>query len=996
MPILSMAQTVQNKSIHKTKLVDVQISSEVHAMVANSKATRTAVEQKMTSDVLEVVKQYQVNGNTLQKRPGQLTPQSFSPIQPASHPKVDTLDRVYVYLHLIKGHSSAEVIPVLTSLGGEADFINDKFLLIQAWVPVVKLSVIAGLPATGLIDLIIPPGHNTGPVTSEGDSRLRSDIARAVMPGATGNGVKVGVMSDDCGSVENLVNPRITNGELGAGTTVLIDNLGGGRTHEGLAMMEIVQDVAPSAQIYFATAATGEGQFATNIGSLASAGCKVITDDEIYFDEPVFEDGIVAQEVNTVATSNNVVYTSSSTNVGNSNYFGIYNPLAGQNVGNTGGGPFNVHNYGAGAFLNSFTFPGGGTTLFFILTWDDQYGASGNDFDLYVVNQNNTVTFGSSTNTQNGTQNPNEVVSLTNNGASITCNIIIVRKGVSGGDPNPTPRMKLAIWQGIPMQFGTTASSTWGHACATGAIGCGAIGADRNSTIGSENNYINLEAFSSQGPVYMVQFGAGLVGGNRPLLSTRIKPDVASFDGVTTSVPGFAPFYGTSASAPHAAGLAAQVISMFPGLTSSQYRTVIENGCIDYGAAGKDNAYGFGRTDAFRTIALQQAVTTPATYIAKFATPGTAIPDNNGIGITSSVNFSLPCANITPSSIYVSVTVDGHNKTGDLIYTLTSPDNTSITLMNRPVNGAGNATAKNPNIVFGDAASTAIQTANPAGKEQVGFFIPANSISTAGGFGSHGLGGTWTLTASDNAVGNTGTLKDWGIYAIEGAATAPQLTISWNPPFIFPDDHTLRNISVSNSLSGGCSPAIVLQSVTSNEPDAGTGGGDIAGDIQGATTGVNTLNFQLRSECSPNAPYGKGRYYTIDYRITDIGGYQRDTIFAIPVLCVPGRVDPSTDIPFAGLSLDVAPSPDPLTTTSAIQYTIPGPSNASVLLTVCNNLGKWVDNLDYGNKGAGTYTLNWSGTAADGSPLPNGVYAYQLRVGAPYNALKTGVVIINH
>ncbi|MEP7234736.1 MAG: S8 family serine peptidase, partial [Ignavibacteriota bacterium] len=754
------------------------------------------------------------------------------------------------------------------------------------------------------------------------------------------------------------------------------------------------QDVAPSAQIYFATASTGEGQFATNIASLAAAGCKVITDDVIYFDEPVFEDGIVAQQVNSVASVNNVVYTSSSTNVGNSNYFGIYNPLAGQNVGNTGGG-FNVHNYGAGSFLNAFTFPAN-RTLFFVLTWDDPYGASGNDFDLYIVNQANNATFGSSTSIQNGTQNPNEIVGLSTGGAPVPCNIVIVRTGTSVGDPNPNPRFKLAIFQGVPMQFGTTASSTWGHACATGALGCGAIGSNRTSAIGSENNYNTIEAFSAQGPVLMTQFGVGLVGGSRPILSTRLKPDVASFDGVTTSVGGFAPFYGTSASAPHVAGLAAQVISTLPGLTSAQYRTIIENGCTDYGAAGADNVYGYGRTDAFRTLALARAAAAPNTYVAGFLAPGTAITDNNGTGITSSLSLSPPCSNITPSSIYVSVSVEGHNKTGDLIYTLKSPDNTSITLMNRPVSAGGNATGKNPNVVFGDAASTSIQTANPAGAEEVGFFIPANLISTAGGFGSHPLGGSWQLTVSDNAAGNVGTLKEWGIFAVQGAAVAPHVNISWNPPFIYSGDHTLRNIAFSNSLTGGCTPSIVLQSVTSNEPDAGTGGGDIAGDIQGAITGANTLNFQLRSECSPDAPYGKGRYYTVTYHITDAGGYQRDTVIVIPVLCVPGRVDPSTDVPYAGLSLDVAPSPNPLTATSAIGYTIPGPSSASVLLTVCNNVGKWVNNLDYGTKTAGFHNLNWSGTAADGSPLPNGVYSYQIKVGAPYNALKTGVVIVNH
>jgi subtilisin-like proprotein convertase family protein len=491
-----------------------------------------------------------------------------------------------------------------------------------------------------------------------------------------------------------------------------------------------------------------------------------------------------------------------------------------------------------------------------------------------------------------------------------------------------------------------------------------------------------------------VNFGGGLVGGNRPT-ATIIKPDVASMDGVSTSVPGFAPFYGTSAAAPQCAGVAAQLIGLYPSITSAAAQAAIKAGCIDYGAAGQDNVYGYGRTDAFRTISLYRNSIDPNHYVANYTTPSAAIPDNSAGGVNSTLSLSPPCNQITPSSIYVSVTVDAHTKIGDLIYTLKSPDNTSIVLVNRPVSGAGNATSKNPNIIFGDAASNAAQTTNTGGLEEVGFYVPANAI-TSGGFGSHGLGGTWTLNVSDNAATNTGTLKDWGIYAVEGAPTPPNLTISWNPPFLPNGDHTLRNITVANSLSGGCSPNVVLQSITSNEPDAGTGGGDVPSDIQGASLGTNDLAFQLRAECSPDAPYGHGRYYTVDYRITDVGGYQRDTLFAIPVICSPGRVDPSADVSYPGLSLDVAPSPNPLIGTSAIHYTIPAPSTVPVLLNVSNNLGKWVYSMDYGNKAPGTYTINWNSTVADGTMLPGGVYVYQLSVGAPYNALKTGVVIITH
>jgi subtilisin-like proprotein convertase family protein len=978
MPALLFAQAKVTK-----ERIEVSIESSVRSHVEEGKINRTLAEHKMSTQVLELRAQHKLYGGTFQ--PKGITPQEAGKISPA---QVDLKERVHLYLYIPKDKSVATVVRKLRAKGVIISASNKDVPIIQVWATIQQLDVLAKMSEVRTIDLVVPPVHSAGPVLSEGVPRMHADAAQSVM-GATGTGIKVGVMSDDCGTTEGLIPPRVANGELTFNPVIIDDSWGGTRTHEGLAMMEIVQDVAPQAQLYYATAFTGYTNFVNNVQNLANAGCKVITDDIIYFNEPVFEDGALSAKIDAVAAANGVIYTSASTNAAQFTWTGTYTDHATtQNIGNTAGGPYHVCDYTGTTFLNGLTVGGGTVTI--TLHWDDQFGNSKNDYDLFVVNAANNVTIASSTNTQNDGSpgNPYEQCAV---GAG-TYNIIIRRTSTSAGDPNPNARLKLSCWQ-VGMSIVNPVGSTFGHPTATNAIGCGAIGSDRNSGIGGENNYNTIEGFSSQGPCKIINFGGGLVGGNRPVSVQRLKPDVASFDGVLTSVPGFQPFYGTSAAAPHTAGIAADLASLYPSITSAAAQTAIKNGCIDYGPPGPDNIYGNGRTDAFRTIALYRQSISPSVYSANYTTPGVTIPDNTPAGITSALSLSPTCNNITPSSIYVSVTVDGHNKIGDLIYTLTSPDNTTITLMNRPVSGAGNATGKNPNIVFGDAASTAIQGANPAGLEEVGFYIPANAISTAGGFGSHALGGTWTLTASDNAIGNIGILKDWGIYAVEGTSTPPTLTISWNPPFIWPNDHTLRTINVSNSLSGGCTPNIVLQSVTSNEPDFTSDPGDVPGDIQGATLGVNTLNFQLRSECLST---GKGRYYTVDYRITDVGGYQRDTVFAIPVLCTPGRVNPSTDVPFAGLTLDRTSSPDPLVSSSTISYTIPGPSSAPVLLTICNNLGKWVKNFDFGTKAAGTYTLSWNASAADGTILPNGVYAYQLSVGAPYNALKTGVVIVNH
>ena len=76
---------------------------------------------------------------------------------------------------------------------------------------------------------------------------------------------------------------------------------------EGRAMTQIVHDVAPGASLAFYTADNSEADFANGIGTLAAAGATVIADDVGYFDEPFFQDGLVAQAVN-AAEAKGVAY----------------------------------------------------------------------------------------------------------------------------------------------------------------------------------------------------------------------------------------------------------------------------------------------------------------------------------------------------------------------------------------------------------------------------------------------------------------------------------------------------------------------------------------------------------------------------------------------------------------------------------------------------------------------------------------------------------------
>src|SRR5262249_24978770 len=62
--------------------------------------------------------------------------------------------------------------------------------------------------------------------------------------------------------------------------------------------------------------------------------------------------------------------------------------------------------------------------------------------------------------------------------------------------------------------------------------------------------------------------------------------------------PPFCAFFGTSAAAPHSAGIAALLLDQDPTLTPAEVQAALTRGAVDIGPQGFDDASGFGRIDA--------------------------------------------------------------------------------------------------------------------------------------------------------------------------------------------------------------------------------------------------------------------------------------------------------------------------------------------------------------------------------------------------------------
>ncbi|MHA2065931.1 MAG: fibronectin type III domain-containing protein, partial [Candidatus Thorarchaeota archaeon] len=83
-----------------------------------------------------------------------------------------------------------------------------------------------------------------------------------------------------------------------------------------------------------------------------------------------------------------------------------------------------------------------------------------------------------------------------------------------------------------------------------------------------------------------------------PTNDGRVKPDLVAPDGVTNSI--YGSFYGTSSSAPHAAGAAACILQENPS-SPDEIKDLLERNCIELGALRKDNTYGSGRIDLYQS-----------------------------------------------------------------------------------------------------------------------------------------------------------------------------------------------------------------------------------------------------------------------------------------------------------------------------------------------------------------------------------------------------------
>ncbi|WP_204456675.1 S8 family serine peptidase [Actinokineospora baliensis] len=690
-------------------------------------------------------------------------------------------------------------------------------------------------------------------VTSEGDRAHNADTARAEY-GVTGVGVKICALSD---GVDSLAASQAA-GELPA-VDVLPTQEGEG--DEGTAMLEILHDLAPGAALGFASAFNSEASFADNIRALrAQLHCDIIVDDVLYFVESPFQDGLIARAVNDV-TADGALYFSSAGNEGNvadgtaGHWEGDFRD-SGRIVGKFAG---TAHDWDPTATTQVFQPISNASSAQVPVTlhWSDPLGASANDYDLYLFDRNgNVVTF--SQDVQDGEQDPYEILQTpTFGGTGLRLAVVkfygenryLSLSALRGRFTDSADGLKAFNTPGV----------TVGHSAAKRAFSVAAAPAagplpfdlepgdpanPRGPYPGSFSATSALERFSSDGPrrVFYNADGTPITPGNVSATGgeVRAKPDITAADGVLTSVDGFDPFFGTSAAAPHAAAIAALVLSGNPGIAQAEVREALVNTALDLGPAGFDSRTGAGIILADRVLAYTGASPQPR---ALAQNPTIAPTDGGGLvdpgdtvsvtlpvantgdadAVSTSVVLTSPTANttVTPRSQGYGTVQKGQTvtRTFTVVVPLSHPVGTPVVLDARvtfaasasPTRASFSFPVGRPSPVVRDfaysGAPVAIPDNNPLGASvsipvsgvgrasKVTFSVDGATCSTATGATTVGLDHTFvgdlvgTLTAPNGAVATLHTRSGGGgnnfcqVVFTDAATAAFSTVTSANAPF---------------------------------------------------------------------------------------------------------------------------------------------------------------------------------------------------------------------
>lgn len=145
------------------------------------------------------------------------------------------------------------------------------------------------------------------------------------------------------------------------------------------------------------------------------------------------------------------------------------------------------------------------------------------------------------------------------------------------------------------------------------------------------------------------------------------------------------------------------------------------------------------------------------------------IPDGPQPGLTSTI--TVPAASCARGVNRVEINVDAtHSWIGDLRVVVTGPNAATATLLDGLVGASPPATCSGDDVLVAFADGAPLPVCNGAAVPSLsGVASPVQPIAPTAAT----IAGTWSLTVSDLANGNSGLLNDWSVDVVCNAQEVP-------------------------------------------------------------------------------------------------------------------------------------------------------------------------------------------------------------------------------
>lgn len=482
-------------------------------------------------------------------------------------------DRVLVTLTMLSDEEAKSAVAVLPSMGCEV--VTHYHRWIDAWVPIDRLADVSQLAGVSLVHRPIPvhPLFEGGlnaeaaepsfAVHSQAGQHVTEGVVRSNAhswhaAGVTGRGVRIGVLDSF-----QLAYDAQLQGELPAtiaiwppGSQVDVAN------KHGTGVAEIVHDMAPGAELTFASLPITCTQMAYYIDGMARAGMDIISSSvgplQCGPGDGRKDHDPVAFAADQALNQYDTLFVQAAGNQAQKHWDGWYQGASGW------------HEFVPGVTVNQLGQLPQGAPVRLSLRWNS-WPTTNQDYDLYlmVLNGQQWTIVAQSVIRQMGWQPPTEAI-ITQVPYFGLYGFAIFKHYADGNQVLDVMDLRNDFY--FRQESRSLVGGADGYSFSVAAV---------------DVNTLAREVYSSQGPTH---------GPGGSLEVGLPQPQIAGFANVDTWSYGVErmPFSGTSAATPHVAGAAALVREAYPDMSAHQVGELLKDRSVDTGSPGYDYLHGRG------------------------------------------------------------------------------------------------------------------------------------------------------------------------------------------------------------------------------------------------------------------------------------------------------------------------------------------------------------------------------------------------------------------